>query len=305
MAITKVNFTSNTAWDTQKQINDNFSELDTNKADLSDIPTKTSDLENDSNFITRSETEGLGGKIDSISVNGNPQIIQNKNVNIIVPVTATDVGALSDTTKYGANIDLSMDSDTYVITIQLKDQNGNNLGTAKTIDLPLESVVVSGSYDSENKKVVLTLKDGSTVEFSVADLVSGLQSEITSSNKLASDLVDDTNQVHKFVTQNQINTWNNKPSSADLDELSNDIGRVEDKVNAKQDKIASLSFTVSDANWSDLDSNGFYTLSIESTKTPVAVYNSNKEQVMAGLKSDGTNVYVITDTKFAGSVSVY
>jgi hypothetical protein len=39
------------------------------------------------------------------------------------------------------------------------------------IDLPLESVVVSGSYDSVNKKVVLTLENGNTVEFSVADLV--------------------------------------------------------------------------------------------------------------------------------------
>jgi hypothetical protein len=39
------------------------------------------------------------------------------------------------------------------------------------IDLPLESVVVSGSYDAVNKKVVLTLENGNTVEFSVADLV--------------------------------------------------------------------------------------------------------------------------------------
>ena len=48
------------------------------------------------------------------------------------------------------------------------------MGTAQTIDLPLESVVVSGSYDSATKKVVLTLKDGSTIDFSIADLVSGL-----------------------------------------------------------------------------------------------------------------------------------
>jgi hypothetical protein len=40
------------------------------------------------------------------------------------------------------------------------------------IDLPLESVVVSGSYDSVTKKVILTLENGSTIEFSIADLVS-------------------------------------------------------------------------------------------------------------------------------------
>ena len=97
---------------------------------------------------------------------------------------------------------------TYVVTTALKDQDGNNLGSSQTIDLPLESVVVSGSYDSQNKMVILTLQDGSTIAFSVADLVSGLQTEITSSNKLASDLVDDTNQTHKFVTSSQITKLN-------------------------------------------------------------------------------------------------
>ena len=37
----------------------------------------------------------------------------------------------------------------------MKDQNGTAIGTAQTIDLPLESVVVSGSYDNTNKKIEL------------------------------------------------------------------------------------------------------------------------------------------------------
>ena len=90
-----------------------------------------------------------------------------------------------------------------MITLQLKDQDGGNLGTAKSIDLPLESVVVSGRYDSVSKKVILTLKDGSTVEFSVADLVSGLQSEITSANKLSADLVEDGNTNKVFTATEQ------------------------------------------------------------------------------------------------------
>jgi len=110
-------------------------------------------------------------------------------------------------TKYWSSIDMSINSTTYVVTVQLKDQDGNNLGTAKTIDLPLESVVVSGSYDSTNKKIILTLQSWSTIEFSVADLVSGLQTEITSSNKLDADLVDDTSSTHKFVTASDKSTW--------------------------------------------------------------------------------------------------
>ena len=124
----------------------------------------------------------------------------NKSINITVPTTAADVSALPASTKYAASLTMSIDSSTHVVTTTLKDQDGNTLGTAQTIDLPLESVVVNGSYDSATKKIILTLQNGNTIEFSVADLVSGLQSEITSSNKLASDLVDDTGQTNKFMT---------------------------------------------------------------------------------------------------------
>lgn len=126
--------------------------------------------------------------------------------------TADSLFALIDET--GNKIDLSINSTTYVVTLKLKDKNNNVLSTG-TIDLPLESVVVSGAYDSTNKKVVLTLQNGSTIEFSVADLISGLQSEITVNNKLDADLVDDTNSTNKFTNATEKSGWNakyNKPS---------------------------------------------------------------------------------------------
>ena len=121
--------------------------------------------------------------------------------------TAAGIWALADSTKYWKTLDLSIDSTTYVVTATLKDQDWTTLST-DTIDLPLESVVVWGSYDSVNKKVVLTLENGNTVEFSVADLVAWLQSEITSSNKLDADLVDDSTSTNKFVTSSDKTTWN-------------------------------------------------------------------------------------------------
>ena len=138
-------------------------------SDLIDEPTKVSDFTNDSGFI-------------------------NKSVNDLTYYTLA--------TNTGSTIDLSINSSTYVVTLALKNAAGTTISSG-TIDLPLESVVVGGSYDSTNKKVVLTLQNGSTIEFSVADLISGLQSEITSNNKLSSDLVDDTNHSHKFVTASQ------------------------------------------------------------------------------------------------------
>lgn len=138
------------------------------------------------------------------------------DINITVPTSAADVNALPSSTKYGAAVTLSINSTTYVVTAQLKDQDGNNLGSAATIDLPLESVVVSGSYDSTNKKIVLTLQSGSTIDIPVGDLVAGLQSEITSENKLDADLVDDSTSTHKFVTSAEKTKISNSVTQSDL-----------------------------------------------------------------------------------------
>ena len=115
---------------------------------------------------------------DISDINGklvpNTTKINGKALSGDITLDASDVDALPDTTKYGAGITFTINPTTFVILAQLLDQDGNALGAAKTIDLPLESVVVSGSYDADTKKVVLTLQNGSTIEFSVADLVSGL-----------------------------------------------------------------------------------------------------------------------------------
>lgn len=150
------------------------------------------------------------GKIDSISVNGTKIEPVDKNVDIKVPTQASDINALPDTTKYGSSLDLSIDNTTFILTAKLKDQDGNVLGEEQTIDLPLESVVVDGKYDPETKEVVLTLQNGTEIRFSVADLVSGLQTEITEDNKLSADLVDDTDTTNKFVTVEEKTIWDGK-----------------------------------------------------------------------------------------------
>ena len=127
-----------------------------------------------------------------------------------VVLTASDVNALPDTTKYAKTLGLSMNQTTFVLSWQLYDQNGDPIGQVQTVDLPLESVVVNATYDSTNKKIVLTLQNGNTIDVPVGDLVEGLQSEITITNMLSSDLVDDTNKTHKFVTTEEKTTWNGK-----------------------------------------------------------------------------------------------
>lgn len=133
----------------------------------------------------------------------------NKTINIPVPTTANDVNALPNTTKYGASINLSLDPNTFKLTIYLKDQDGTVLNY-QDVDLPAGNVIVDGYYDDVNEQIVLELSSGSTINIPVGDLVSGLQSEITSSNKLDADLVDDSNSTNKFVTSSEKSTWNGK-----------------------------------------------------------------------------------------------
>ena len=159
-----------------------------------------------------SDTELFSGSYNDLSnkptlFSGNYNDLTNKPT---IPTTASQVGALPNTTKYGASLSLSINTSTYVVTAQLKDQAGNNLGTEQTIDLPLESVVVSGSYDATNKKVILTLKDGSTIGFSVADLVNGL---VPDTRKVAGiDLKDDITTTELSTALN-LSQYANKVTS--------------------------------------------------------------------------------------------
>lgn len=170
--------------------------------------------------------------IEKISVNNTEQTITNKGVNITVPTTTNDITnnsgfitkEVNNLTNYtlavdtASTLDLSIDSSTYVLTMSLKNSEGTSIST-KTVDLPLETMVVDADYDTQTKEIILTLQSGSTTRFSVADLVSGLQSEITSTNKLDSDLVDDTNQTNKFVTSAMITKLNGIETSAQINVL--------------------------------------------------------------------------------------
>lgn len=195
------------------------------------VPSKLSELDNDTGYITLEDIpsidvsnmatkEDLNKKQDKISDLDAIRSGANKGATSVQPNDLSLVAKTGDyndlfnkpiiPTKYGYSIVMSVDPTTYVGTLALKDQNGNTLGDVQTFDLPLESVVVGGSYDEVNKSVILTLKGGDTVSFSVADLVRGLQTEITDNNKLSANLVDDTNSSKKFVSENEKTLWNDK-----------------------------------------------------------------------------------------------
>lgn len=116
-------------------------------------------------------------------------------------------GGGGSSSEYATSLTLTIDSLTYVVTAQLLNKDGEGLGVAQTIDLPLESVVVGGSYNDQTKKVILTLQNGNTVEFSVADLVAGLQSELTATNKLNPAYIN-YDSTHRAVSDAEKTAWN-------------------------------------------------------------------------------------------------
>jgi len=96
----------------------------------------------------------------------------------------------------------------FITTSAVQLQDGEH--SLEDLETAVANSIITGSYDSLNKKIILTAQNGHTVEFSIADIIYGLQNEITQNNKLSSDLVDDSNYTNKFVSASDKTTWNEK-----------------------------------------------------------------------------------------------
>ena len=253
------------------------------KADKSEIPTKVSDLDNDEGFIDNTvnnlENYTLTQDLAEVATSGSYNDLSNTPT---IPTKTSDLTNdsgfidknVNNLTNYtlktntGSLIDLEINQSNYVVSLSLKDIDGNVI-SSDNIDLPLESVVVGGSYDATNKKIVLTLENGNTVDIPVGDLIAGLQTEITSQNKLASDLVDDSNSGNKFVTTTEKNTWNakyDKPSGGipktDLaSDVQTSLGKADTALQEHQDisgKANKISVVQTSTSTIEINSNTFY-----------------------------------------------
>lgn len=149
--------------------------------DLLDEKANNEDLVPINNSISNIQAEQT---TQNTNISANTTNIAQNTANITQ--NTTDIATINNNltnyslkTETGSQIDLSINSSDYKIKAILKDKNGNTIYTSNEIDLPLESVVVNGSYDSLSKEIVLTLQNGNTIRFSVSDLVSGLVSTTT------------------------------------------------------------------------------------------------------------------------------
>ena len=109
--------------------------------------------------------------IPNITENDEGKIVKVANGKyILVPMPISE----GEGTAANCTIDVELDTSTFVITVSLKDAEGNII-SRDNVDLPLESVVVGG--DEKDGIVTLTLQNGNTITFDIGDLVDGLVSQ--------------------------------------------------------------------------------------------------------------------------------
>ena len=178
-------------------------------------------------------------EIPSLEGYATEQWVEDKNY-LTEHQSLSDYSLISET---GAKITLEM-NDEYKIIVKLYDKNENKISESVAVDLPLEGMIVGGDYDATTKEVILTLTNGDDIRFSVEDLVSGLQAEITEENPLNVKYISGLAKVAKtglysdlgnkpVIPAEQVNSdWNategkavilNKPTiPTKVSELTND-----------------------------------------------------------------------------------
>lgn len=125
-------------------------------------------------------------------------------------------------TETGNKIELEINNQTYILTAKLYDKNNNLISTSNSIDLPLEAMIINATYNNNTKKIVLTLQSGSTIEFSIVDLIDGLVNETTFNEtieELEAENIKLKQRISDLENNESINTVSGE--SIDIDDSAN------------------------------------------------------------------------------------
>lgn len=177
-----------------------------------------------------------------------------------VNLTAANIGALADSTKYGATLDLSYAANTGVITATLKDQSGATLST-KTVDLPLELLVESGTvetctaantpvtgYKVGDKYIDLVLANKEHIYILASDLIDQVSISDSGTGNAITGLTVSGNTItatkgKTFVETSR--TINEKPLSSNITLNASDVGALASDGTAVAAKRLETSRTIS------------------------------------------------------------
>jgi hypothetical protein len=191
--------------------------------------TKTSQLTNDSGFITKNVNNltyyTTTANLSRVALTGNYNDLTNKP-DLSSFATTTELGN-ETTARENADIGLQGQIDAITSSSDVKDIVGTytelqNYDTSTLGNDDIIKVLQDSTHNDAMTYYRWVISGGSGswqyvgqegpyyTKSETETLLSAKQNEITSSNKLDSDLVDDTNQTNKFVTSTDITNWNNK-----------------------------------------------------------------------------------------------
>lgn len=163
---------------------------------ISNVETKANNAQN-----TANDAKTLG---ESAKQKANTALEQSNELKLQIPY-------------FGTTLEMVLDQSTYVLTAKLFNKDGTVL-SMQTVDLPLETMVVSGRYDYITKQIILTLKNGETISFPVVDLVDGIVSQDTFTAELYK-------KVDKISIANQLlgTDGSGNPTSYPLDSVGTKV----------------------------------------------------------------------------------
>lgn len=128
----------------------------------------------------------------------------------------------------GYSLGLEIDHSTYVMTISLKNKAGKVISD-KSIDFPIESMIIHAEYNESTKFITMTLQNGQTLDVNISAIVSGL--------------VPDTRTIAGFELKNDITSEELKNALAvpsKVSELDNDLGYITSEDVKSDDSVVAI-----------------------------------------------------------------
>lgn len=200
-------------------------ELEAIKAEIeAELALLQVDLETVKENLANTKTE-LNNKIDTVEAELTGQIATVNSDLIEFKETAENQFELIDNTK-GTKIVASVDNQTYVMNFELQNSKNETISTSQ-IDLPLESVVVNGTY--ADGILTLTLKNGNSVDINIGDIISGLATEQYVDYKISELNNKIDNLPTGGVTEDYVNTQISRAVAYKLERGTMHVGIAEDK----------------------------------------------------------------------------
>lgn len=196
----------------------------------------------------------------------------------------------------GHKLEMSMSDDDYILTVKLLDENDNVL-SEKTVDLPLEEMIVAVSYNNDDETFHFTLKSGKELVIPASGILKGVV----------------TQTADQVLTNKTIDCDNNTLSNVEVDNFKagvvrTSVTKIREYDDAEDDKIATekaialqtqyMAKSMTADNPALTPANGQVTWTVDTTKI-------DRDDVVVSVKEIATGEEVYTAVKQGtGSVTI-